>query len=484
MKNWINHAQELLLKSLEPVPQELNQLDWKFDLSQKEERFHHHLSAFANYEGGPYLVFGVDRNGNIEGIEHLHTEEIIKKIGNIARDGLEPAITIDYGIEPFRGKNLLFICVAESSSRPVHLRGQSMEQSYIRSGGQTRKMMSEDIRRAILTSQSLRYEEIVAYKSQSIGDILQRIEYIRLFEMLKIPVPQTSEAICEQLITQKILTRVGEEMGITNLGVFICAKEIQSFSGKERKAIRVIKYEGNSRDKTERELEWKRGYAVGFEGLIQYIQNLLPASEVIKEALRAEVTIYPSIAIREIVANALIHQEFNVTGMGPMIEIFSDRIEITNPGKLLPTIRIERLIDTAPESRNELLAKFMRRLNICEERGSGIDKALLAVEVYGMPPPEFIEGEHYFKAIIYSPRQFNRMTKEERIRACYFHCCLKHIANDRMTNTTLRDRFKIEEKNYPVISSVIKDTLVKKLIKPGDPESKSKKHAFYVPFWA
>lgn len=484
MKEWINSALELLTKSLDPIPQELNQLDWKVDLSQKEERISHHLSAFANYEGGGYLAFGVDRDGNLVGIEDINTEEIIKKIGNIARDGLEPTVVIDHAIEHFRGKNILFIHISESTNKPVHLRGKTINESFIRSGGQTRKMSDEDIRKAILTSQPMRFEEIVAYKSSSISDVLQRLEYIRLFEMLKIPVPQTSDAICEQLIGQKILINVGGEIGITNLGVFICAKQIQSFPGKERKAIRVIKYIGNSREKTERELEGSRGYAVGFAGLIQFIKNLLPASEVIKEALRKEVTVYPDIAIRELVANALIHQDFTIAGMGPMIEIFTDRIEITNPGRLLPTIRIERLIDTAPESRNELLARFMRRLNICEERGSGIDKALLAIEMFGMPPPEFIEGENYFKAVLYSPRPFNRMTKEERIRACYFHCCLKHIANDRMTNTTLRERFKIEHKNYPMISSVIKDTLAKKLIKMGNPESKSKKHAYYIPFWA
>ena len=484
MKKWQNRAIEFLSKSLDPIPTELNQLDWKADLSQKEERLHHHLSAFANYEGGGYLVFGISRHGKIEGIEQLSIEEIIKKIGNIARDGLEPAIMIDHAIESFRGKNLLFIYIAESPGKPVHIRNQSIEESYIRTGGQTRKMEKEDIRKAILISQPIRFEEIVAYKSGSVTDILQHIEYVRFFEMLKLPVPETLDAVCEQLITHKILCAVSGDIGITNLGAFICAKEIQRFLGKERKAIRVIKYEGTSREKTERELEGKRGYAVGFEGLIQYIQNLLPASEVIKEALRSEVTIYPSIAIRELVANALIHQDFTISGMGPMIEIFTDRIEITNPGKLLSSIRVERIIDTAPESRNELLAKLMRLLNICEERGSGIDKALYAVEMFGMPPPKFIEGENYFKAILYSPRPFNRMTKEERVRACYFHCCLKHLANDRMTNATLRERFKIEVKNYPIISSVIKDTLEKELIKYGDPESKSRKHAFYIPFWA
>jgi predicted HTH transcriptional regulator len=55
-----------------------------------------------------------------------------------------------------------------------------------------------------------------------------------------------------------------------------------------------------------------------------------------------------------------------------MVEVFNDRIEITNPGT--PVVDTNRFIDTAPKSRNETLASLMRRLNICEERGSGVDE--------------------------------------------------------------------------------------------------------------
>lgn len=483
MSPWVQHALELLEKSLRPFPQELNRLDWKLDVSQKDKRTHCHLSAFANTEGGGFLVFGINRNGSIEGIDKITIEKVLMKIANIARDGLGPSVAIDHSVEEFHERTILLIYVVESNIKPVHLRGKPLEESHIRSGGQTRKMDQNDLKNAILSSGPVRYEETIASKSPS-TDVLQKLDYVRLFDMLGIPVPRTAEAIVEHLISQKILVRVNDEIGVTNLGIFVCAKELQSFTGKERKAVRVIKYEGNSRAKTERELEGKRGYAVGFEGLIHYIISQLPASEIIRDALREEVSIYPLIAIRELVANALIHQDLTIPGMGPMIEIFSDRMEITSPGKLLPSIRVERLIDTAPESRNELLAAFMRRLKICEERGSGIDKALLAIEVFGMPPPEFVEGENYFRAILFSPRPFSKMTKEERIRACYFHCCLKHISTDRMTNTTLRDRFKIEEKNYPIVSKIINDTVKAGLIKPGDPQSRSRKHAFYIPFWA
>ena len=69
-----------------------------------------------------------------------------------------------------------------------------------------------------------------------------------------------------------------------------------------------------------------------------------------------------------------------------MIEIFADRIEISSPGKLLPGKKIDRLIRATPESRNEVLAAAFRRFNICEERGSGFEKAITAIEFFGLPP--------------------------------------------------------------------------------------------------
>ena len=70
-----------------------------------------------------------------------------------------------------------------------------------------------------------------------------------------------------------------------------------------------------------------------------------------------------------------------------MVEIFSDRIEIMNPGK--PLIDTDRFLDHSPKSRNEDLASFMRRINVCEERGSGIDKVITYCEIAQMPAPSF-----------------------------------------------------------------------------------------------
>src|ERR1035438_737625 len=123
---------------------------------------------------------------------------------------------------------------------------------------------------------------------------------------------------------------------------------------------------------------------------------------------KASSRMYPEIAIRELVANAIIHQDFRLHGVSPLVEIFSDRIEITNPGQ--PLISTLRFIDEPPQSRNEVLAALMRRLNICEERGSGIDKVISQAELFQLPAPEFLSYENHTKAVMFAHRKLRRWT--------------------------------------------------------------------------
>ena len=191
---------------------------------------------------------------------------------------------------------------------------------------------------------------------------------------------------------------------------------------------------------------------------------------------------YPPISIRELVANAIIHQDFEIPGSSPMVEVFDNRIEITNPGQ--PLIDPLRFVDHSPESRNEDLARYMRRLNICEERGSGVDKAVFQCEFYQLPAPEFIVGDNYTRSILYAPKTLRQMDKKGKVRACYLHACLKCVSGEFMTNQSLRKRFGVAEQNYATVSRIISDTKQEGLVKDFDPSNKSRTYAKYLPFWA
>lgn len=325
-----------------------------------------------------------------------------------------------------------------------------------------------------------RFEHDIALADTSGDAVLELLDYPSYFHLTKQPLPPNSAAILNRLHDENIIIKRSHGgYDITNFGAVLFARNLTNFSRLSRKALRVILYKGKNRVVTQREQPGVKGYAVGFDLAVSYINNLLPVNEQIGQAFRQEVRMYPKIAIREIVANALIHQDFSVTGAGPTVEIFDDRLEITNPGQ--PLIETLRFIDQPPRSRNEALAAFMRRINICEERGSGIDKVITAIETFQLPPPDFrISGDNVV-SVLFAGRLYADMTPDERIRACYQHACLRYVSNDRMTNATLRERFGIEEKNYSIASRIIRETIKVKLIKPFAPENASNRHAGYVP---
>jgi predicted HTH transcriptional regulator len=165
-----------------------------------------------------------------------------------------------------------------------------------------------------------------------------------------------------------------------------------------------------------------------------------------------------------------------------MVEIFDDRIEFTNPGALLPSKRPDRLIGTTPESRNELLASAFRRYRICEERGTGFQKVVQSVELFGLPPILFTSLENAFKVTLYAPRKFVDMSQRERIEACYQHAVLMYLSSQTLTNSTLRERFKLHEKQRNQITNLIGDAVAAGRIKRKDSGS-GNKFAEYVPYW-
>lgn len=103
-------------------------------------------------------------------------------------------------------------------------------------------------------------------------------------------------------------------------------------------------------------------------------------------------------------------------GSSVMIEIYSNRFEVSNPGD--PIVPVERFID-GYQSRNERLADSMRRLGFCEEKSSGIDRVVQAAEVFQLPAPDFVASLRRTVAVVYGPKKFEEMDRNDRIRACY-----------------------------------------------------------------
>lgn len=439
-------------------------------------------ACLSNQQFG-YLIFGIEDNTRkIVGTSKFFKEQ--KKGNDILEHWLIQRLDprIDFKVYDFdRGQmKVSLLQIPAATNQPVRF----MHEAYVRIGSITRKLKEfpDKERKIWLNNQQNVFETKIAKTNIKPLKILELLDVVKYYEMQNLQIPSSTLVMVKKMEEEQLIVDRGNNYDITNLGAILFAKDLNKFENLYRKSIRVIVYKGKSRIETEREFPGRRGYAIGFSRLIEFIEALLPTNEVIEKSIRTEVKVYPNIALRELIANALIHQDFSLKGTGPMIEIFKDRIEISNPGK--PLIDVLRFIDHNPVSRNEKLAYFMRRLNICEERGSGIDKVIRSCEIFQLPAPEFIESEGFTRIKLYAPKTLRQMDKDDKIRACYQHCCLKCVSGEKMTNSSLRERFKIEEKNYSTASRIIADTISSTLIKDADPESKSKKHAKYIPFWA
>lgn len=441
-------------------------------------------AALLHDKSHGYLIFGVrDSDLVVEGTSFRPSQTKIgnQELENWLATQLEPRI--DFSILEFEydGKSVSIFKVDAARSGPVAFRGRE----FIRVGTYKKPLKEhpEKERKIWEKVSTVNFESKVAKESLLDDDVLKLLDYPAYFELTGQNLPSNKEGIVRKLSEENLISHTADgSYSITNLGAILFAKSLSNFDRLERKAVRVIVYKGKDRLHATKEQEFGHGYAAGFSSVISYVTDQLPVNEEIGQALRKEVKLYPEIAIRELVANMLIHQDFEIRGAGPMVEVFEDRIEITNPGR--PLIDTLRFIDHTPRSRNEKLARFMRRIKVCEERGSGIDKVVSAVEIFQLPAPSFYTEEAFFKATLYAPKSLRQMNSEDKIRACYQHSCLRYVSNSVMTNETLRGRFNIEEKNYPLASRIISDTIEAKLIRPSDPSNKSRKLASYVPFWA
>lgn len=431
-----------------------------------------------------FMIWGInDKTHEIEGTTFDHSNT---KVGNQSLDlwiatQLEPQVQFYFHEAIINNKRIVLLDINAAYSTPVKFKGVD----YIRIDSNKKSLKdfpdTEKELWAILSKKP--FESLIALENASEDMVLRLLDYPSYFDMLSLELPHGKAQIIEALTADGMIAK--NEAGsynILNLGAILFAKKLSDFPSLERKAIRVIKYNGNNRIvEVKKEQCGTKGYASGFEGLINYINNLLPENEVMGKALRKVVPMYPELAVRELVANAIIHQNFFIQGTSPMIEIFDDRMEITNPGA--PLIDKERFVDYPPTSRNERLASFMRRVGVCEERGSGYDKVVSQTENFQLPAPEIDVYNNHTKVTLLSHRTYAQMTKEDRLRACYLHACLKRVNREHMTNSSLRERFAIPQKNSSMISRLLSEACEINLIKISE-DSTSDKNRRYLPYWA
>lgn len=469
------------------LPHETEWLEFKHD-NYDPQMIGKDISALANGaalmdKDTAYFIWGIDdKTREIVGTNYdLHNlKKGNQELENWLRYLLSAHADFEYKTTTLEEKTVGIILIRAAMNLPVTFE----KQEYIRVGSYTKPLREYPALQSRLWNklQNQNFEEQIAKRDLSAEAVLDLLNYEVYFNLLTMPIPHKANEILNYLETDEIVIKQDNGLySITNLGGILLAKRIAEFPKVARKALRIIQYEGKNKLNRLRENPPETsGYAVAFEAIMRYIQALIPAREIIENGLRKEQTVYAIDAIREILANALIHQDFSITGAGPMVEIFSNRIEITNPGR--PLVDVFRIVDTPPRSRNEKLSALMRRMRICEESGTGWDKSVIACELMRFPAPRMEVYEESTKVTLLSETKFSDLSTKDRLWACYLHACVRYIQGDYLTNSSLRERFGLKDSSSGMVSRIIKESIAQKLIRPFDQET-APRYMKYIPSW-
>lgn len=447
------------------------------------------ISGIANacvYEGREkgFLVFGItDKDLKQQGVEF---DPFNLKYGG--KQDMEiwlrqMILGVDFRFIPFKsdGKDFLIIQVSKALGRLATFQ----KKAYIRIGKNTSDLSRyPDIEKNIWSMlDKVAFWRLPVKQNVSLSEVMTFLDHEAYFKLIHLPQPTTQDGVIERFEQEGFILNDAGKYHITNLGALLFARDMKNFPTLQYKTPRVITYTGDNKLSTViKDHEGVKGYACGFEAVRMWVDSQIPEPQEITKTFREKKIIYPAKALREIIANALIHQDCEESGMRPLIEIYRNRIDISNPGRCL--VDPKRILGAIPKARNEILVDVMKRLGICETRGSGIPRTIEEIESEILPAPTFTNQENAFKVSIHAYKEFDKLNNEEKIAACVQHVSLMYVRDSFANNETLRKRFGLGEKKANTISKLVRLAKDRNLIKDFDPKNSSKKYIKYIPFWA
>lgn len=480
-----------LIYSLIGYPSETEWIEFK-ENQDDPEQIGQDISALANaaaFHGRPraYKIWGVtDDTHELKG---THFNPYTKK----ARGNQDLLIWLRtmlsenalYEFERFEHGGMAFV-VLTITAATLHVVSFN-HVAWIREGSSTTRLMSGSAKEAELWRrlQSNDFELLPVRGDLTFAEVEELLDIDTIYRLQDLRRPSNETAVVADLTEQDIIRAQDDgRFAITNLGASLAARSLSAFPHLRQNCIRVIRYIGKDSIEKADDKTFPGGYALSLPQAEAYIMSAIANGEYDDHAFRRPKTLVPQRAVREILANAAIHQDLSDTTSGPLVRIYSNRLVFTNPGTSL--IPIERVLNAQPKSRNSALVRILRRMHLCEEGGSGWDRAVMACEMAHVPAPKMVSEQELGTTVtLYGERTYERMTKAERKEAVYWHACLMYAKDDAMGNQSLRERFGLDNsrKNTVAMSRLIRECVESGLIKEEDAEA-SDRYRRYLPYWA
>lgn len=354
------------------------------------------IAAFANAEGGT-LLFGVRADGTVSGVTlGANTRE---QVVNTIVDNTDPPLYPQVEYLDVNGRTVIAVTVAAGHDRP-HL---AYGRAYRRVGAVTAQLSRDEQRRLLLESRP-------RFDDQSSGASLDDIDPARVRRFLEMAIrrgrlPDLSAdlPVTEALRRLKVLRVVDDHLTPTMAGVLLFAREPQQFVPQS--VVGLARFPGTTRGTTQivDRADVEGDLAEIIDRAEAFVRRNTRIASKIYHAQRLEITEYPYPAIREAIANAVIHRDYWQAGSRAQVAIYADRIEVESPGGLLPPITVETLGHTPPVWRNPDLAGLLYRLGYIEQFGTGIERMRRDMRAHGLPEPRFEAGPGWFRVTFPGP---------------------------------------------------------------------------------
>ena len=354
-------------------------------LEFKEEYDSKHLGkeivALANTEGGRIFI-GVDDKGKVKGIQI--TNRLKSEIQDLAR-GCDPSINIE--LETF--ENILIVNVDEGLNKPYRCSAGF----FLRQGSNSQKLSTDEIRDFFNKEGKILFDEAIN----------NEFDFKNGFSKTKFDVfiqkANLSKTISDEDILKNlgILTEVGK---FKNAGVLFFCDNVERFF--RHAIITCVLYKGNDKYKIIDRKDFTEDTISNYNGAMTFLMRNLRLEYKIETAgPREELLENPEDALREAIVNAMAHRDYNEKGANIQIDIFDDRVEISNPGGLISAIKKEDF-GKKSISRNPLLFSLFKTADLVEKVGSGVERMRDAMRDVGLPAPVF-EFTGFFTVIFKRP---------------------------------------------------------------------------------
>ena len=342
-------------------------LEYKESLSSS---FARDFVAFANSAGGKILL-GVRDNGTAVGVRD--SNRLRAQIQDIARN-CDPPVKV---LVETVGK-VMVIIVRESDNKPVQCR----EGFFWRQGAVTQKLSRDEIRGFFRSEGAIRFELTICQKFRYPEDF----DWNKFDAWIKQSQITPSGRIEDVLVNIEVAERSGKRLVFRNAGVLFFAKNVSHFFPQAYVTCLLAK--GTDKVNILDRKDFTGGLVSDIEESLRFIERNTRTGYRIEKLRREDVPEYPIRALREAITNAIMHRDYFEAGANVFVEIYDDRIEISNPGGLPKGLRKEEL-GTRSVRRNPLIADLLHRIALIEKAGTGIRRMREEAKKHKCPEPKF-----------------------------------------------------------------------------------------------